>query len=132
MSNALDTRSNITRLFGIEAISSGPEPGMVEVAYHPDQRMTNPRGDVQGGIIAALIDNAMARALAAMNDGKVIAATVELNVSFLRPVKPGRVIGKGRVIRQGRNIAFLEAELFDLEGRLLARGTSTGVPVPIG
>ncbi|MDF1853908.1 PaaI family thioesterase [Pseudooceanicola sp.] len=132
MSNALDTRSNITKLFGIEPIATGPEPGKIEVAYHPDQRMINPRGDVQGGIVAALLDNAMARALADMNAGKVIAATVELNVAFLRPVKPGRVIGHGRVIKQGRSIAFLEAELFDTDGILLARGTSTGVPVPIG
>ncbi len=130
--SALDTKSNITKLFGIEPISVGPEPGMVEIAYHPDHRMINPRGDVQGGIVAALLDNAMARALAALNDGKVIAATVDMNVSFLRPVKPGRVTSKGRVTRQGRTIAFLEAELFDTDGTLLARGTSTGIPVEIG
>ena len=131
MTTPFDTRSNITRLFGIEAISSDPEAGTVVMAYAPDHRMTNPRGEVQGGIVAALLDNAMARALAAMNDNKVVASTVDMNVSFLEPVRPGRVIGHGKVIRQGRTIAFLEAELRDEDGRVLARGTSTAIPVAI-
>ncbi|OWU83252.1 phenylacetic acid degradation protein [Oceanicola sp. 22II-s10i] len=131
MTKPFETRSNITRLLGIEFISSDPEAGTIELAYHPEQRMTNPRGDVQGGVLAALLDNAMARALATANEDKIVASTVDMNVSFLRPVKPGRVIGIGRVIRQGRTICFLEAELFDVAGTLLARGTSTAIPVPI-
>ena len=72
------------------------------------------------------------RRLRALFGGKVMPSSVDLNVSFIRPVKPGRVIAKGRVVNRGRSIVFLEAELFDSDGRLLARSTSSAIPVEIG
>ena len=50
-----DTRSRITRLFGIEPVAEDAAAGTITLAYHPDTRMTNPRGEVQGGIVAALL-----------------------------------------------------------------------------
>jgi acyl-coenzyme A thioesterase PaaI-like protein len=41
----------------------------------------------------------------------------------LKAARPGKFVGKGRVIRLGRNIAFTEAELFDEAGDLVARAT---------
>jgi uncharacterized protein (TIGR00369 family) len=94
--------------------------------------MLNPRGMVQGGIVAAMLDDTMAPALISMTGGKLLPSSIDLNVSFIRPVKPGRVVGKGRVVNRGRTVMFLEAELFDTEGRLLARATSSAIPVEIG
>jgi uncharacterized protein (TIGR00369 family) len=91
--------------------------------------MLNPHGTVQGGFVAAMLDDTMGPALFSMTGGKVIASSIDLNVSFIRPVKPGRVVGRGRVVSCGRSIAFLEAELFDEAGKLLARATSSAVPV---
>ena len=94
--------------------------------------MLNPQGSVQGGFVAAMLDDTMGPALVSMSGGAIMPRSVDLNVSFIRPVKPGRVIGRGRVVNQGRSIVFLEAELFDEAGRLLARSTSTAIPMPIG
>ena len=58
-------------------------------------------------------------------------SSVDLIVSFRRPVHPGRVVGRGRVVKLGKAIAFLEAELFDEAGTLLARATSSTVPVAV-
>jgi hypothetical protein len=51
--------------------------------------------------------------------------TLELSVTYINPVLPGRVYGEGQIIRMGRNIGFLEAQLYDEAGKLLVKATST-------
>jgi uncharacterized protein (TIGR00369 family) len=110
---------------GWELVSEDSEAGSIVIAFHPNQTMLNPRGTVQGGFVAAMLDDVMGPALVTLTNGAEVPITLDMNVTFLNPVLPGRVIGKGRVIRRTRSTAFLEAELFDLEGELLARSTST-------
>jgi hypothetical protein len=43
----------------------------------------------------------------------------------LRPAKPGRLPGRGRVVRHGRDVAFLAGELLNEEGAALAVATAT-------
>ncbi|QKV20170.1 PaaI family thioesterase [Oricola thermophila] len=119
------------RLLGWELVSERPDIGEIEIAFNPDERMINPHGTVQGGFIAAMLDEAMGPALLSMTKGAFAASTLDLTVSYIRPVSPGRVIAKGRVIRHGRSVAYLEAELYEPGGRLLARATSTALPVTI-
>jgi uncharacterized protein (TIGR00369 family) len=120
------------QLLGAELISESPSDGTIEMAFNPNASMLNPAGVVQGGIVAAMLDDTMGPALISLTGGKVMPSSIDLNVSFIRPVKPGRVIAKGRVVNRGRSIVFLEAELFDSDGRLLARSTSSAIPVEIG
>jgi uncharacterized protein (TIGR00369 family) len=119
-------------LLGWELVSEHPDEGRIEIAFHPDGRMLNPQGSVQGGFVAAMLDDTMGPALVSMTGGKLMPRSIDLNVSFLRPVRPGRVIGRGRVVKAGGSIVFLEGELFDEQGTLLARATSSAVPVAIG
>jgi uncharacterized protein (TIGR00369 family) len=118
------------QLLGAELVSESPSDGTIEMAFNPNASMLNPAGVVQGGIVAAMLDDTMGPALISLTGGKVMPSSVDLNVSFIRPVKPGRVIAK--VVNRGRSIVFLEAELFDSDGRLLARSTSSAIPVEIG
>lgn len=118
-------------LLGWELLAEDPAAGTIEVAFTPDARMLNPQGTVQGGFVAAMLDDTMGPALVSMSGGKVMPSSVDLTVSFIRPVRPGRVIGRGRVVKAGRTIVFLEGELYDEAGRLLARATSSAVPVEI-
>ncbi|AMG75742.1 PaaI family thioesterase [Sphingopyxis granuli] len=113
------------QLLGWELIADYPGEGRIEIAFHPTAQMLNPRGTVQGGFVAAMLDDTMGPALVSMTGGAEVPASIDLNVSFLKPVMPGRVIGKGRVVGRGRSVAFLEAELFDEKGELLARATSS-------
>ena len=110
---------------GWELIREDPEAGTVEIAFHPGEAFLNPHGTVQGGFVAAMLDDTMGPALVSKTDGACVPSSIDLNVTFIRAVKPGRVIGKGRVVSQGRTIAFLEGELFDEAGNLLARATSS-------
>lgn len=112
-------------LLGWELIAEYPAEGRIEIAFHPTPQMLNPRGTVQGGFVAAMLDDTMGPALVSMTGGAEVPASIDINVSFIRPVMPGRVIGKGRVVSKGRSTAFLEAELFDEDGQLLARATSS-------
>ena len=82
--------------------------------------------------MAAMLDDTMGPALVSMTDGKEAPVTIDMNVTFIRPVSPEQVIGRGRVVSRTKNTAFLEAELFDLQGNLLARSTSSARIVPTG
>jgi acyl-coenzyme A thioesterase PaaI-like protein len=44
---------------------------------------------------------------------------------MLSPARPGRIYSVGRVVRRGKSVGFIEGELYDEEGRLLATGSST-------
>ncbi|MFT4100957.1 MAG: PaaI family thioesterase [Burkholderiaceae bacterium] len=85
---------------------------------------------VQGGFVTAWLDFAMAFATALRTEGRSGVASLDINVSFLERVGPGKVIVEGRVRRLGKRVAFLEATLFDERGTELATATSTGMLVP--
>ena len=110
---------------GWELIREDPEAGTVEIAFHPGEAFLNPHGTVQGGFVAAMLDDTMGPALVSKTDGACVPSSIDLNVTFIRAVKPGRVIGKGRVVSQGRTIAFLEGEFVDEACKLLARANSS-------
>ncbi|MCF3594534.1 PaaI family thioesterase [Rhodobacteraceae bacterium LMO-12] len=117
-------------LLGWELVSEDSDKGEIEIAFNPGPETLNPRGVIQGGFVAAMLDDTMGPALVTLTHGKVMASSIDINVSFLKPARPGRLICKGRVLSLGKRIAFLEGELFDANGTLLARATSSAVPVP--
>jgi uncharacterized protein (TIGR00369 family) len=53
------------------------------------------------------------------------APTADLHIQFLRPAKPGRLIGRGRVVRRGRGLAFMSGELVEESGEVVAVATAT-------
>jgi len=118
-------------LIGWSLIAEDPTQGTIESSYYPDKRMLNRRGDVQGGFVAAMLDDTMSRALVSMTAGQVVPLSIDLNVSYVRPVKHGTVICRGRVVNRGRSVVFLEGELFDADGKLLVRATSSAIPVEL-
>jgi len=80
---------------------------------------------VQGGFITGMLDSAMAHAVFGVEKGWVILPTLEIKVSFLEAAHPGSLTAVARVIRLGKSVAFMEAELHDDDGHLLATATST-------
>src|SRR5829696_6395696 len=102
-----------------------PAAGTIEIGFTADERFVNPAGTVQGGFLAAMLDDTQGPALFGMTGGEVYAPTVDFNISFLKAARPGAFIGKGRVVSLGKTIAFTEAELFDDGGEIVARATFT-------
>ena len=70
-------------------------------------------------------------ALLAMLEPDQFQSTLALNVNFLRPVRPGRVVGKGRVVHRDGDMAFIEASLLDSVGTLIATATATARVIPL-
>jgi uncharacterized protein (TIGR00369 family) len=102
-----------------------PEAGTIRVAFDARAEFTNPIGAVQGGLLTAMLDDTMGPALVATLEPGTFAPTLELKVNFLRPARPGRLVGTGRVVHRGGSIAFLAGELCDADGEVLATATAT-------
>ena len=73
------------------------------------------------------------RRACAVRDARVgqFQATHELGVHFLRPLRPGRVVGTGRVVHRDGDMAYLEASLADAGGRTIATATATARVIPL-
>lgn len=112
-----------SKLLGWTLRAVDTEAGTIEIGFEADERFVNPAGTVQGGFLAAMLDDTQGPALFAMTAGQVYAPTIGFNVSFIKAARPGRFIGKGRVVSLGKTIVFTEAELFDEAGELVARAT---------
>jgi uncharacterized protein (TIGR00369 family) len=107
-------------LLGWEPMSADPEAGTIEVAFTATEQFLNLVGVVQGGFLAAMLDATLGPALVATLGPGQFAPTTDLHVQFLRPAHPGRLTGRGRVVRRGKDIAFLAGELLDDGGQIVA------------
>lgn len=113
------------KTLGWSLIQADTSLGEAEVSFEATEDFLNPAGTVQGGFLTAMLDDTMGPALAATLDAGLYPATLELKVSFLRAAKPGRLVGRGRVVHSGRTIAFLAGELLDDSGQVVAVGSAT-------
>jgi uncharacterized protein (TIGR00369 family) len=111
---------------GISIRQVSPDAGTAEVEFEGKPEFTNPVGNIQGGFLAAMLDDTMGPALAATLDAGEFAPTLTLTVSFARPAKVGRLLGKGRVVRRGREVCLLAADLYQ-DGELVALATATAL-----
>ncbi|MFI6581657.1 PaaI family thioesterase [Embleya sp. NPDC050493] len=112
-------------LLGWELVEVDPEAGTIEVAFAADERFVNPVGVIQGGFLAAMLDDTLGPALVATLPADRFAPTLDLHVQFLRPARPGRLLGRGRVVQRGREVCFLAGELVGADGRPVAVATAT-------
>jgi uncharacterized protein (TIGR00369 family) len=110
---------------GWQLVRVNPEEGTIEVAFTATQAFVNPAGVIQGGFLAAMLDDTLGPALVAGLAPGDFAPTTDLHVQFLRPARSGRLLGRGRVVRRGRDVAFLAGELVDEEGAIVAVATAT-------
>lgn len=110
---------------GWQLVSIDPDAGVIATAFTASDALLNPVGNVQGGFLAAMLDDTMGPALVATLGPGQFAPTSDLHVQFLRPARPGRLLGHGRIVRRGRDVAFLYGELRDEAGELLAVATAT-------
>jgi uncharacterized protein (TIGR00369 family) len=105
--------------------------GIVKMSYDIGADFCNPSGAVQGGIVTAMLDDAAAFACIVKAGKAIYVSSLELKTSFFKSAKMGRLYAEGRCLKLGKTIAFLEADLKDEEGQLLARMTTTTAPRPI-
>jgi uncharacterized protein (TIGR00369 family) len=113
------------KLLGWKVLEAEPGSGCIRVQFEGTKDFTNPLGNVQGGFLAAMLDETLGPALATTFSAQEFGPTLELKVNFVRPAKPGTFIGTASVVHRGNSIAFLQGELRDAENELVATATST-------
>jgi uncharacterized protein (TIGR00369 family) len=107
---------------GMEVVEASA--GEVTVAMDVMDRHVNLQGLVHGGMLAILADTACGLSIRSSMEQGRLHVTTDLDIHFLAPARPGRLLGRGKAIRVGRSLAFAEASIEDSEGRLLARAQS--------
>lgn len=118
-------RPACAELLGLEIVGARPCDGWVRIAFKARPEFCNPAGFIQGGFLAAMLDDTMGPAVLIHTDGATYTATINMNVSFLAPARPGRLYGEGQVVQLGKTVGFVEARLLDEAGTWLARANAS-------
>ncbi len=129
MANPLNPRwqtamdCGIAKLIGFRVVSVERDRTVVE--FEPGPQHANPMGSLHGGVFCDVADAAMGTAwLTGLEEGETC-TTIELKINFLRPVWTGKVTAEGRVVRRGKSIGYVECDLRDEQGRLVAKSSCT-------
>ena len=115
---------------GWELLEADEVTGAIKVGFEATSSFCNPGGNIQGGFLAAMLDDTLGPSVLVKSGGTHYCATIDLNVSFLAPARPGKLTGFGRIVQMGKTVAFLEGELTDPDGRCVARATASAHIVP--
>ena len=100
------------------------ERGSLSADFDGQAAFLNPAGHIQGGFLAAMLDDTLGAALAATLAAGQFAPTLQLNVQFLHPAQPGVLHGSARVVQRGQRVCFLSGELRQGQ-RIVATATAT-------
>ena len=99
--------------------------GRSEIRMRVGKGLTQNAGFAHGGVSASLIDSAVGLALCTMISKGDLITTIDLQVNFLAPAKPGLLTARGEIIHKGKRIAVGDAKVTDENGRLVSKGTAT-------
>jgi uncharacterized protein (TIGR00369 family) len=115
--------SPIGRLLGM--IPKYIEPGRAVFEMEALEHHHNPMGTLHGGVYCDLADLAMGYAYAATLEEGESFTTIELKINFLRAVRKGILTAEAKVVKAGGNVGYVECDVKDDAGRLVARASST-------
>ena len=111
------------KLLGIEVVSL--EPGHAVLSMKMRDDLMRNGGIAHGGAVATLIDSAMAIAIIQTLGENEHTVTVDLTIHYLRPLSEGAARASARVVRAGKRVITVSAELFDHNDKLSATAIST-------
>ena len=120
-----------TALLGSEFVTFDEATQTATMRFTVKREMCTWRGGVQGGLIAGYLDDVMGYAFVAATGGELAPLNLDISMTLIRLIPEGAsIIGKGRVVKAGRRVVFLEGELLAEDGTIYARSTSTAIPTP--
>jgi uncharacterized protein (TIGR00369 family) len=115
---------------GMRLVGLSQDEQWVRMDFDVPQMFANPTGAVQGGFIAAMMDEAMSTAVIIASNVTMTAPTLEMKTSYLKRLMPGPASVQARILKLGKSACFMEADCFDGAGDLVARATATAIPMP--
>jgi uncharacterized protein (TIGR00369 family) len=113
-------------VLGQEILDVNVEEGSARVAYNTTDTLANRYGAIHGGMTAAMLDDVISLASGLTIEWGQITPTLEMKVSYIAQGKVGsRILAEARTVRRGGTVIFLEADLKDETGKLIATASST-------
>ena len=116
------------RLLGFELVGLESKEATLKLQMRDELRQ--PYGVLHGGATASLIDTAMAFAVRTCVPEDVQTTTIDLTVHYLRPHSSGEVFCTAKVVRAGKRILTVSAEVYNEERKLIATALSTYTKIP--
>lgn len=100
-----------------------------EIVYHMDvqeKHLATPRA-AHGGAVSAFMDGTMGVcALSQVVLENNVVSTIEMKISFVSPALLGKkLIGTAKTVKKGKRILFVEGEIHNEDGDLIAIGSGT-------
>jgi uncharacterized protein (TIGR00369 family) len=111
-----------TDLIGVRFLSSKLNEVKLQITQRGE--LNNRRGLIHGGVLATLLDSAMARAARTIEAGMELAGTVDLHIQYMQTAA-GTVTVIGTVQSTTRHLAFCRGEIRDEADTLIASGAAT-------
>lgn len=113
----------IAKLLGL--VLKTIEPGRAIFEMKAESRQHNPMGTLHGGVYCDLADAAMGWAYGStLAEGEQF-TTIELKINFLRAVRQATLTADAKVVKGGATLGYIECEVTDDQGRLVAKASST-------
>ena len=101
------------------------QPGHAVIDYEATEQRANPMGTLHAGVLAAIADAATGMAyFSTLGEGESF-TTLEMKISFLKPVWRARLHAAGNVVKAGKTIGLVECDGTDEENRRVTRASST-------
>jgi uncharacterized protein (TIGR00369 family) len=125
---ALVTRAPFHQWLGLTVLAVGDDSIEIKATWREEWVVNVERRYTHGGILASLIDLAADWALVKQTGRGV--PTIDMRVDYHRAAMPGDLIARGKVVRAGSQFSTAAAEIFDLDGKLIASGRGTYFTAP--
>jgi uncharacterized protein (TIGR00369 family) len=112
-----------SKLIGMELVDLQRDMAVIKIEMRDDLRQ--PSGVLHGGVTATLIDTAMAFAVRTRLPADAATATIDLTVHYLRPHITGTFTCTAKVVRAGKRIFTVSADVVNEDGKHIATAVST-------
>jgi uncharacterized protein (TIGR00369 family) len=122
---AAENLHGFSKLFKRRIVAVDEQQAEVVVEFTVPQEFASFTGSVHGGATATMLDEVSSMAIFARVGLHCFKGTATLTIQYLRPVMPGTVVCRARVLREGKEIVFVECGAYDPKGRLLAKSQAT-------
>lgn len=107
--------------FDVEEIGGGRAVALLQ----PGPQHANPMGTLHGGVLCDVADAAMGMAFVSTLEQDESFTTMTLSINFLRPVWQTQLRAEARVVNRGKNVGYVECDITDQNGKLIAKANST-------
>ena len=124
MREDLHRHSPYGQMMGTSILDADADAKTIEVSYEARHEFTNRVGTISGGMLSAMLDSVTGLAALVALPEELTAVHISLKVVYVRPVRPGTLTGRARVVEHTDRDIRSQGELLDAEGTV-ARAEAT-------